>query len=72
MPKWKHKELEDRTYELEWQVDVADDKLVNSRDYTTDLKSQLNLKCDHYQNLLREKNDLENKLATIQRIADHG
>ena len=62
VPKWKYDELESR-------VDVADDKLVNSKDYTTDLKSQLNLKCDHYQNLLREKNDLENKLATIERIA---
>jgi len=62
-------DLEDRIYELTSQVDVANDKLVNSKDYTTDLKSQLNLKCDHYQNLLREKNDLENKLATIERIA---
>lgn len=59
----------ERIDELESQVDVANDKLVNSKDYTTDLKSQLNLKCDHYQNLLREKNDLENKLATIERIA---
>jgi len=125
----KISELHDRIYELESQVDVADDKLVNSKDYTTDLKarltkvtrecnhaydcglsdgekkanetysentgameriselesqlldyikdadkiidlkSQLDLKCDHYQNLLREKNDLENKLATIERIA---
>lgn len=62
-------DLEDRIYELTSQVDVAQDKLVNSKDYTTDLKSQLDLKCDHYQNLLREKNDLENKLATIERIA---
>jgi hypothetical protein len=59
----------ERIDELESQVDVANDKLVNSKDYATDLKSQLNLKCDHYQNLLREKNDLENKLATIERIA---
>jgi hypothetical protein len=59
----------ERIDDLESQVDVANDKLVNSKDYTTDLKSQLNLKCDHYQNLLREKNDLENKLATIERIA---
>jgi len=63
------RDLEDRVYELTSQVDVGQDKLVNSKDYTTDLKAQLSLKCDHYQNLLREKNDLENKLATIERIA---
>jgi hypothetical protein len=51
VPKWKYDELESR-------VDVANDKLVNSKDYTTDLKAKLH--------------DLENKLATIQRIADHG
>ena len=39
--KTKANELEDRIYELESQVDVANDKLVNSKDYTTDLKAQL-------------------------------
>ena len=37
----KVRELQDRIYELESQVDIADDKLVNSKDYTTDLKAQL-------------------------------
>jgi hypothetical protein len=36
-------ELEDRIYELESQVDVANDKLVNSKDYTTDLKAERNM-----------------------------
>ena len=49
-------ELQDRVYELESQVDVADDKLVNSKDYTTDLKAQIYM--------------LQNKLATIERIAN--
>ena len=62
-------DLEDRIYELTSQVDITWDKLVNSKDYTTDLKAQLDLKCSHYQNLLAEKHDLENKLATIERIA---
>ena len=44
------------------RIDDLEDKII-------DLKAQLDLKCDHYQNLLREKNDLENKLATIERIA---
>jgi hypothetical protein len=39
----ENKELKDRIYELESQVDVADDKLVNSKDYTTDLKAQLHM-----------------------------
>jgi hypothetical protein len=43
VPKWKHKELQDRIYELESQVDIADDKLVNSKDYTTDLKAERNM-----------------------------
>ena len=43
VPTWKYKELEDRVYELESQVDVADDKLVNSKDYTTDLKAERNM-----------------------------
>ena len=43
VPKWKHKELEDRIYELESQVDVVSDKLVNSKDYTTDLKAERNM-----------------------------
>ena len=43
VPTWKYKELEDRVYELESQVDVANDKLVNSKDYTTDLKAQLHM-----------------------------
>ena len=50
--KWEH---EYKLEQAESQVDVADDKLVNSRDYTTDLKAKLH--------------DLENKLATIERIA---
>ena len=54
--KTKANELEDRIYELESQVDVANDKLVNSKDYTTDLKAKLH--------------DLENKLATINRISE--
>ena len=49
VPKWKYDELES-------QVDVADDKLVNSKDYTTDLKAQIYM--------------LQNKLATIERIAN--
>jgi hypothetical protein len=36
VPKWKYDELESR-------VDVVNDKLVNSRDYTTDLKAQLHM-----------------------------
>ena len=76
-------DLEDKIYELTSKVDVGEE-------YTINLKAQLSLKCDHYQNLLREKNDmlfsyeqtldsnkkleskvrdLENKLATIERIA---
>ena len=47
------------------RIDDLEDKII-------DLKAQLNNQVDHYQNLLREKNDLENKLATIKRIADHG
>ena len=43
VPTWKYKELEDRVYELESQVDVANDKLVNSKDYTTDLKAERNM-----------------------------
>ena len=39
----KVRELQDRVYELESQVDIADDKLVNSKDYTTDLKAERNM-----------------------------
>ena len=39
----KVRELQDRIYELESQVDIADDKLVNSKDYTTDLKAERNM-----------------------------
>ena len=35
------RDLEDRVYELTSQVDITWDKLVNSKDYTTDLKAQL-------------------------------
>ena len=44
------RDLEDRVYELESQVDVADDKLVNSKDYTADLKAKLTKvtrECNH-------------------------
>jgi len=43
VPKWKYDELES-------QVDVADDKLVNSKDYTADLKVKLKKvtrECNH-------------------------
>ena len=43
-------DLEDRIYELESQVDVTNDKLVNSKDYTTDLKVKLKKvtrECNH-------------------------
>ena len=45
--------LEDRIYELESQVDIADDKLVNSKDYTTDLKAQINMLQDKLKSVIR-------------------
>ena len=46
-------DLEDRIYELESQVDIADDKLVNSKDYTTDLKAQINMLQDKLKSVIR-------------------
>jgi uncharacterized coiled-coil protein SlyX len=46
-------ELEDRIYELESQVDIANDKLVNSKDYTTDLKAQINMLQDKLKSVIR-------------------
>jgi len=54
----KVKELEDRVYELESQVDVADKKIAQD--------------CGHYDRIKELESDvhnLENKLATIERIA---
>jgi len=55
----KVKELEDRIYELESQVDVADEKMAQD--------------CGHYDRIKELESDvhnLENKLATIERIAN--
>ena len=46
-------DLEDRIYELTSQVDVAQDKLVNSKDYTTDLKAQINMLQDKLKSVIR-------------------
>ena len=53
VPTWKYKELEDRVYELESQVEIANDKLVNSKDYTTDLKAQINMLQDKLKSVIR-------------------
>jgi hypothetical protein len=67
VPKWKYDEAI-KLGKTTWQSKNVE-KIGDLEDKIYDLKSQLDLKCDHYQNLLTEKNDLENKLATIERIA---
>ncbi len=52
-------ELEDRIYELESQVDVADNKLSNAISPTK------------YQCAINKLHNLENKLATINRVSDY-
>ena len=66
VPKWKHKELEDRIYELESQVDVADDKLVNSKDYTTDLKAERNMLQGDLENMTEAKEYYRDKLHSAE------
>ena len=43
----------DRICELESQVDITWDKLVNSKDYTTDLKAQINMLQDKLKSVIR-------------------
>ena len=45
------------------RIDDLEDKII-------DLKAQLNNQVDHYQNILREKSDLENKLGKVQEQRD--
>ena len=70
--KWEHEYKLERANSSYGENTGAMVRIDDLEDKIIDLKAQLNNQVDHYQNLLREKNDLENKLATIKRIADHG
>ena len=66
--KWRHEYELDRVNKTTWQSKNVE-KIGDLEEEIIDLKAQLHNQVDHYQNILKEKNDLENKLATIERIA---
>ena len=67
--KWEHEYQLERANSTYGENTGAMVRIDDLEDKIIDLKAQLNNQVDHYQNLLKEKNDLENKLATIERIA---
>jgi hypothetical protein len=67
--KWEHEYQLERANSTYGENTGAMARIDDLEDKIIDLKAQLNNQVDHYQNILREKNDLENKLATIERIA---
>ena len=67
--KWEHEYQLERANSTYGENTGAMVRIDDLEDKIIDLKAQLHNQVDHYQNLLKEKNDLENKLATIERIA---
>ena len=67
----KISELHDRIYELESQVDVADTRVTNLKLQNEVLQNKLSnaISPTKYQCAINKLHDLENKLATIERIA---
>jgi hypothetical protein len=67
----KISELHDRVYELESQVDVADTRVTNLKLQNEVLQNKLSnaISPTKYQCAINKLHDLENKLATIERIA---
>ena len=67
----KISELHDRIYELESQVDVADTRVTNLKLQNEVLQNKLSnaISQTKHQCAINKLHDLENKLATIERIA---
>ncbi len=65
-------ELEDRIYELESQVDVADTRVTNLSLQNEVLQNKLSnaISATKHQCAVNKLHDLENKLATINRISE--
>ena len=66
--------LEDRIYELESQVDVADTRVINLKLQNEVLQNKLSnaISPTKLQCAKNKLHDLENKLATINRISENG
>ena len=67
--KWEHEYKLEQASRFKIVQSKNVEKIGDLEEEIIDLKAQLHNQVDHYQNILKEKNDLENKLATIERIA---
>jgi hypothetical protein len=69
LPRWQHEHKLKQATSFKIVQSKNVEKIGDLEEEIIDLKAQLHNQVDHYQNILKEKNDLENKLATIERIA---
>ena len=58
IPKWEHEYKLEQANSTYSENTGAMERVDDLECRIVDLRSQLNLKCDHYQNLLKEKNDM--------------
>lgn len=68
--KWEHEYQLERANSTYGENTGAMVRIDDLEDKIIDLKAQLHNQVDHYQNILREKNDLENKLGKVQEQRD--
>ena len=68
--KWEHEYQLEQASRFKIVQSKNVEKIGDLEEEIIDLKAQLHNQVDHYQNILKEKNDLENKLGKVQEQRD--